>query len=327
MAPKVSVVMSVYNSERYLREAVESILNQTFTDFEFIIVDDGSTDQTREIVERFANKDNRIRVVRNERCLGLTRSLNRGLFLVRGEYIARQDADDISLSDRLSCQVSFLDEHPSVGVVGCRLLLIDNRGISTGVLEFPTQPEEISDMLPRKNVLCHGSVVMRRSCLERAGYYREFFRASQDRDLWLRLNEHCHLVNLPSPLYKSRLHPDCITAVKRHEQLAFRPVILEFAQRRREQGVDAFGLHFGGKWMEPSQLTSRIKVLSYTAYVLAMSSFYRGRQGITLGLLMCSILICPTNRVAWHTMIDLGKRLLRKCGKVFSISSNQLDGG
>ncbi len=126
--PRVSVLMSVYNGERFLRDSVESILGQTFTDFEFLILDDGSTDSTCEILEEYANKDARIVLVRNDRNLGLTRSLNKGLRLVRGEYLARQDADDISLPKRLEMQVKFLDAHPEVGVVGSALEIIDENG-------------------------------------------------------------------------------------------------------------------------------------------------------------------------------------------------------
>ena len=118
--PKVSVVMSVYNAEPYLEAAIDSILNQTFRDFEFVIVDDGSTDGSTEILEKYAKGDSRIRLVHNAFNKGLIRSLNRGVKLAKGEYIARQDGDDVSLPQRLASQVQFLDEHPEIGVHSAR---------------------------------------------------------------------------------------------------------------------------------------------------------------------------------------------------------------
>ena len=117
-SPRVSVVMSVYNGERYLAEAIDSILGQSMSDLEFIVIDDGSTDGTPRILEKYTARDERVWVVRNERNLGLTRSLNRCLSLARGEYFARQDADDISLPERLALQVQLLDANPHVGAIG-----------------------------------------------------------------------------------------------------------------------------------------------------------------------------------------------------------------
>jgi len=114
--PKISVIMSVYNGEKYLREAIESILNQTFRDFEFIIINDGSTDKTSEILSSY--NDPRIVIINNKRNIGLTKSLNKGLKMVKGEYIARQDADDVSLPERLERMVNFLDMNRDVGLLG-----------------------------------------------------------------------------------------------------------------------------------------------------------------------------------------------------------------
>ncbi len=115
-APRVNVIMAVFNGEQYLQEAIESILRQTFDNFEFVIIDDGSTDKTVEILNRFS--DERIKRLTNESNIGLTRSLNRGIRFSRGEYIVRQDADDVSLPERLAKQVAYLDAHSMVGLVG-----------------------------------------------------------------------------------------------------------------------------------------------------------------------------------------------------------------
>jgi glycosyltransferase involved in cell wall biosynthesis len=126
--PKVTVLMPVYNGEKYLREAIESILNQTFIDFEFLIINDGSTDRSVEIIESYS--DPRIRLVHNERNMKLIATLNKGLELARGEYIARMDCDDISLPERLAKQVAFMDANPEVGVLGTAFQTIDSYGKS-----------------------------------------------------------------------------------------------------------------------------------------------------------------------------------------------------
>ena len=120
-SPKISVVMPVLNGEKYLAEAIESILNQTFQDFEFIIVDDGSTDQTPEILRSYANKDSRIQIVTNPINRGIGYSRNRGIALSRGEYIANMDADDLCLPERFEKQVRFLDSHPDIAKKSCAL--------------------------------------------------------------------------------------------------------------------------------------------------------------------------------------------------------------
>ena len=130
MQPKISVVMSVYNGTPYLRECIESILNQTCKDFEFIIIDDGSSDNTWKILTEYANQNQQIKLFKNEENIGLTKSLNKGLKLAGGEYIARQDADDVSLPDRFELQTRFLDAHLEVGALGSSAEVIDEQGMS-----------------------------------------------------------------------------------------------------------------------------------------------------------------------------------------------------
>ncbi|MDW8071801.1 MAG: glycosyltransferase [Anaerolineae bacterium] len=218
--PKVSVLMAVYNGARYLREAVESILNQTFSDFEFIIVDDGSTDETPAILDGY--HDSRIVRLRNAHNLGMARSLNRGLEVARGVYIARQDADDRSYPMRLERQVAFLDVHPEVGLLGTAYDVMDAQGCVVGRISPPIENATLQRMLVRHNCFGHGSVMMRRDRIEQAGHYEESFLAVGDYDLWLRLAEWTNLANLADPLYGWRRHEASITARypgKRHEQL------------------------------------------------------------------------------------------------------------
>lgn len=201
---KVSVIMSVYNCEEFLGEAVSSILGQTFRDFEFIIVDDGSTDRSLEVLRSF--DDDRIRIIENESNIGLTRSLNIGLSGARGEYIARMDADDISLSERLSRQVSFLDAHPEVGLAGCTTRSIDRDGKIVRQLGHPESDYDIKRFLYINNRFVHSSVMIRRSVLDKYGGYNERLKMAQDYELFLRLSPHTKFANLSEPLHLWRLN-------------------------------------------------------------------------------------------------------------------------
>ncbi|HEY9660554.1 MAG TPA: glycosyltransferase, partial [Allocoleopsis sp.] len=130
--PQISVLMAVYNGSRYVAEAIESILNQTFTDFEFLIIEDGSTDNTVQILQDYANRDPRIKLIQNEQNIGLTKSLNKGLKLAQGKYIARQDADDVSLPHRFEQQIAVFAQNPAAVLVSCSLELIDATGKTVG---------------------------------------------------------------------------------------------------------------------------------------------------------------------------------------------------
>jgi glycosyltransferase involved in cell wall biosynthesis len=209
--------MSVYNGERFLREAIDGIKHQTLSDFEFIILDDDSRDNTRQILEEYAAEDHRISVIRNERNLGLTRSLNKGLKLCCGKYVARQDADDVSLPDRLENQVEYLENHPEVGVVGSWVAIIDENGREGFIRKYPTSPAMVKWSLFFKNSLAHSSVLIRRSLLEDTAYRSEV-SYSQDYDLWARLSEKTEFANIPQVLYKSRKHDEMISVRYRDEQ-------------------------------------------------------------------------------------------------------------
>jgi len=215
--PLVSVLMPVYNGEPYLREAVESILNQTFTDFEFIIIDDGSTDSTWEIL--IEHNDPRIRLVRNKANIGLIRSLNKGLGLARGEYIARMDADDVSFPERLAQQVSSLDGHPEVGVLGCGVQVIDGCGNPSHIRRFPAEHGVIKWCLCFDDPIAHPTVMMRREVVVRAGGYNADMVHAEDYDLWRRLSWTTCLSNLPEVLLHLRRHEACITRAHRAKQL------------------------------------------------------------------------------------------------------------
>jgi glycosyltransferase involved in cell wall biosynthesis len=228
MKPKVTVLMAVHDGELFVGAAIESVLAQTWRDFEFLIIDDASTDATPERLA--ALRDERVRVVRNETNLGLTASLNRGLALARGELIARQDADDLSHPRRLEEQAAFLAAHPSVAAVGSQAWLIDGRGRSLGKKDFPLGHRSIWWSHLFDNALAHSAVTFRRAAIAEAGGYDEAFRASQDYDLWSRLGERHLLANLPARLVTLRILETSVTRTHRQPELIRRVQAAHFSR-------------------------------------------------------------------------------------------------
>lgn len=206
---KVTVLMSVYNGERYLREAIESMLRQTFTDFEFIIIDDASRDTTPFILADYAARDTRIAVITNERNLGLTASLNKGLALARGQYLARLDADDVALPERLARQVDFLEQHPDCVLLGSAYDWIDEEGRKIGAVRPPTNDTHIRWQTLFNCAFGHSTVIFRLSALRVAGltYCTEFVQ-TQDYELWSRLLQSGRGGNLDDHLVLYRIHAD-----------------------------------------------------------------------------------------------------------------------
>jgi glycosyltransferase involved in cell wall biosynthesis len=209
--PKVTVLMAVYNGERYLREAVDSILCQTFQDFQFLIINDGSTDSSRDLILSY--DDARIMLVDSEHNVGQTRSLNRGLELAAGELIARQDADDISEPERLAKQVAFLDRHPGVVLLGTWYKEIDVQGTVIGVRKLPCDTTDIRWSLLFFCPFIHSSVMFSKSVIvEQIGFYNETFAYAQDHELWYRIARRLPVANLPEPLVRFRVTPWSMTA-------------------------------------------------------------------------------------------------------------------
>ena len=215
--PLVSVVMVMRNVDRYLAEAVDSILDQTFKDFEFIILDFGSTDLSKEIAADYAARDARVILHEIPTC-GLAEARNAGCSFARGRYIAVQDADDISLPERLRCQVEFMEKHADVGVLGGAAQWVDAEGRPLWILNFPIEDHEIRAALATKCPFMHTSVLMRRDTFVAVHGYRRPFTTSQDYDLWLRISEHCQCANLAQVLVKYRLHPHQASISKRKHQ-------------------------------------------------------------------------------------------------------------
>lgn len=228
--PAVSVILPAFNAEKYLGEAVESILSQTLIDFELIAVNDGSTDRTLQILR--GNSDHRIRIISNNQNLGPARSLNKAIAEARGRYIARQDADDISLPERLQKQLDYMDEHPKIAVLGTgRKTITGNGRIKTNSL--PMRSPAFEDMLKSTRIV-GPSVMIRKTCIDETGGYDDFFRQAEDYDLWLRLTKKYPAANLQKSLYVVRRNIDSLTRQSRQsiEEL----VLYRLLARNRAMG-------------------------------------------------------------------------------------------
>ncbi|TAH33728.1 glycosyltransferase family 2 protein [Candidatus Saccharibacteria bacterium] len=213
--PKISVVMSAYNAQEYLEEAIESILNQTFNDFEFIIIDDGSTDNTSAIIENYARQDSRIRPVDYGENKGLITALNTGFKMAKGRYIARMDADDISLPDRFLKQYEYLEAHPDTVLLGTLSAYMDERSQVYGIWPVLLSDEEIRTGIAIHNEFRHGAVMIRRDVITKNKELYDIKAAHyEDYEYWPRLLRHGKGANLPDVLYLYREISTNITATK-----------------------------------------------------------------------------------------------------------------
>jgi glycosyltransferase involved in cell wall biosynthesis len=204
----VSVVLPVRNGERYLREAVDSLLAQTHRELEVVAVDDGSDDSTPAVLAGY--DDSRLRMVRQQP-LGLVAALRSGIAEARSDVIVRMDADDVSLPHRLEHQVELLAHEDRLGLVGCGVETIDEQGRATGSWLLPADDAALRRRLLLRNLFTHGSVVVRRAALEQAGGYRGDYGANEDYDLWRRIAREWRLGAVPEVLYRYREHPSAVT--------------------------------------------------------------------------------------------------------------------
>lgn len=212
--PRVSVILPAYNAERFIGEAIDSILAQTYRDFELIIINDGSTDLTPDIIRQYAKKDKRIRFFNNRKNRGLIYVLNMGLRKVRGEYIARMDADDISLPTRFEKQVAYMDANPDVGVLGT---VIEAFGIYTGYgIQKPVV--ELSDFIT-DNYVAHPTVMIRGSVMRKYGFqYNPEYKHVEDYELWMRMVQVTKIHNISEVLLRYRVTGDNVSITNNSEQ-------------------------------------------------------------------------------------------------------------
>ncbi len=213
--PKISVIMPAYNAEKYIAEAIDSILGQTFGDFEFIILNDCSKDRTEEIILSY--DDPRIVYVKNEENMGVARTLNRGLDLAKGEFIARMDADDISLPERFAKQVAYMNRHKNCGICGSNTILFGER-LTPSPFCFSKKNNSIfADML-FNSPFAHPSVMLRANILKKYNLYYDYaFERVEDYHLWYRLLQVSKGYNIQEPLLRYRMHPNQVTQAYKAE--------------------------------------------------------------------------------------------------------------
>lgn len=231
--PTVSVVMSVYNGKEYLELAIKSILAQSFKDFEFIIINDGSTDDTGIILNHFSKRDERIRVISREN-KGLVYSLNEGVNYATSPLIARMDADDICFPDRLEKQVKFMKENPEVVCAGSYYEVIDEDGDALTMLNAPISNEKIQEYLIKGHtVICHPTAMYRKETFLKVGGYDSNYFLVEDLDLWLKMGEVGLLANLPVPLVQYRTNNKSVSTQSGQEQLNRAERVIAAASARR----------------------------------------------------------------------------------------------
>ena len=215
--PSVTVVMAVFNGARYLPETLASLRSQTFKDFEIVVVDDGSTDDTPAILAEFARSDERCRIITQPN-KGQVAARNLGVEAAKAPLIAWLDADDIAEKDRFARQVDFLGAHPRVAAVGSAITLIDQDGVEGAVASYPEGAAEVAASMSKTCALAHSAVMMRKAPFLTIGGYRQPFLHAEDYDLWLRLLDHHDAHNLREPLLRYRQHGGSLSFRHRRQQ-------------------------------------------------------------------------------------------------------------
>jgi glycosyltransferase involved in cell wall biosynthesis len=202
--PKITVIMPVYNSGKYIKEAIESVLNQTFEDFEFLIISDPSTDDSIDIIESF--NDPRIKLIKNEQKLGIVKSLNIGIDLAKGKYIIRMDADDISRPKRFKRQVDFMDNNLSIGVCGSYNMLFG--AVNGQIIKYPLSSTELKSLSLFGCCFAHPSVIIRKSLLDEHNFRYPESSGAEDYALWIKILKSTEFATIPDVLLLYRIHPD-----------------------------------------------------------------------------------------------------------------------
>jgi len=234
-APAISVVLPVFNAEHYVREAVESILAQSFTDFELIIINDGSTDGSSAILQELAASDARVLLIERANG-GLVSALNEGIERARANLIARMDADDVAMPERLALQHARMLTSPQLGVLGSFMRLIDASGRIIRLADYPITEADTARFLEKGCPLAHPTVIMRRKAVVEVGGYRTAFAHCEDYDLWLRISERGFgIANLPKPLLNYRIHGTNVSSVHRQAQ-ELGTIIARLCHRARKAG-------------------------------------------------------------------------------------------
>lgn len=290
----LSVIMSVYNAELYLKEAIDSILNQTFSNFEFIIINDGSTDNSLNIINSY--NDKRI-VVINQPNQGLSTSLNNGIRIGKGEYIVRMDADDVSLSNRFEKQINFLEENKSYVLIGSNANIMDNEGNFLYTSTLPLCSNEIKNKFP-ESPFFHSSVIFRKDVWFKAGGYREdIIQYFEDIILWNAIAKHGDLANIEEPLINYRLVPTSISNndIKTMISIAkLRNKIIETGTITESELADLKRI---------TKVSKRKKLSNYYLKIGKIYLQYPFNRKLAIKNLMRSLFYLPINLAAWRNIV------------------------
>jgi glycosyltransferase involved in cell wall biosynthesis len=219
--PKISVIIPVYNGNRTIAQAIKSILNQTFEDFELILIDDCSKDSSSQIIKTYSKNDQRIKFIQNKKNIGLAESLNIAINVSVCNFIARLDQDDEALPERLIKQYKFMQKHPDVAVAGSAVLIMGKTKKFDKIFTVPTDFNEIKKTLLNYNCIFHPSVIMRKKSIINAGGYRKEFKNAEDYDLWLRISKKEKIVNIQDPLTRYNYSTGGMTLGRKWEQLFY----------------------------------------------------------------------------------------------------------
>lgn len=272
----ISVVMSTYNEEvSQLRESIESILNQTHKEFEFIIiVDNPKNDEIIRVLEEYSNKDNRIKIIKNEENIGLAASLNKGMKEAKGKYIARMDADDIALPNRFEKEYIFLEENSDIDIVSSNVIFIDNNDkVIGGPKYLPKNDEEIKKILKYNSPIHHPSVMFRKDKINEIGNYR-LFPASQDYDLWLRASYYnLKFAILNEKLLKYRIRDNNISNSNHLKQYALKQYIQKLYKERIKKGTDSFSIDNLNKYLEKEKVFDKKNIEKFDKGSKYLNSF------------------------------------------------------
>ena len=293
-APVASVVMAVFNeSPEWLDAAVRSVLNQSFHDFEFVIVDDGSTlPETLAALEGLAAEDSRIRLFKEEH-RGVTKASNFGLAQARGEFVLRHDSDDWSEPNRFERQITYLKEHADIALVGSYTMTHQEDGAPLWVWTFPTSPEEIADTLPVRNAFCNGSVCFRKREMDAIGRYREELTYSLDYDCYWRMSDRYPVANLPEVLYHYRFTRKSISTSKSQEQKRCAIITRNLGIMRQNGGAEDVPLAIGqaDAWIQAHRTVDLLQHADHT--------MLSGARAASLVLYLRLLCLRPFSGRAW----------------------------
>jgi glycosyltransferase involved in cell wall biosynthesis len=308
LIPRVSVLMPVFNTARYLSDALNSISTQTFTDIEFIAVDDGSNDGSTRLLEVFAARERRMRLV-TRRNIGLIATRNELLSSARGELVAWMDSDDISLPQRLALQIAAFDRDSDLVCLGAAAQCIDPEGNMLNIEHWPLLHGEILIEQQKGGAMRFPTTMMRREVALRVGGFREPFRIGEDLDFLLRLSENGKMANLPDALYLYRLHISSVCATLGPQWPTYRDRILELARERQRYGKDR--LQTGGSLYMEKVANTDGKQIEWRVY-LSWAGHALMNENISLAwkYARAAILRRPTSRAAWKMVF----RILLRAG-------------